>query len=126
MTSEDKANKTKGNPARSEDKMMLEKPKKIMTQPLPQILDEIENSITLADEAAKNAREAAEEARKAGEKAANEAARVASEAIARVEQIAKNALQLAELLNSALTEAAVTLEKRLSEKPHAAGRSTSK
>ena len=35
--------------------------KKIMTKPLPQILDEIEDSIKLADEAAKNAREAAEE-----------------------------------------------------------------
>jgi len=42
------------------------KPKKIMTQPLPQILDEIEGSIRLANEAAKNAREAAEQARKAG------------------------------------------------------------
>ena len=94
-----------------------EKPKKIMTQPLPQILDEIESSIRLADEAAKNAREAAEEARKAGEKAAKEAERVASEAIARVEKIAKNALQLAELLNSAVTEAAGVLEKRLSKKP---------
>ena len=93
-----------------------EKPKKIMTQPLPQILDEIENSIRLADEAAKNAREAAEEARKAGEKAAKEAERVASEAIAKVERIAKDALQLAELLNSAVKEASSVLEKRLSKK----------
>jgi hypothetical protein len=93
-----------------------EKTKKIMTQPLPQILDEIESSIRLADEAARNAREAAEEARKAGEKAAKEAERVASEAIARVEKIAKSALQLAELLNSAVTEAAATLEKKLSKK----------
>ncbi len=87
--------------------------KKIMTKPLPQILDEIEDSIKLADEAAKSAREAAEEARKAGEKAASEAARVAAEAIAKVEQIAKNAMQLAELLNLAVTDAAVAMEKRL-------------
>ena len=93
-----------------------EKPKKIMTQPLPQILDEIENSIRLADEAAKNAREAAEEARKAGEEAAKEAERVASKAIARVEKIAKDALQLAELLNSAVKEASSIIEKRLGKK----------
>lgn len=92
-------------------------PAKILTKPLPQILDEIEDSIKLADEAAKDAREAAEEARKAGEKAANEAARVAAEAIARVEQVAKNAMELAELLNSAIVEAATTLEKRLPRKP---------
>jgi hypothetical protein len=92
------------------------KPKRIMVQPLPQILDDIENSITLADEAAKNAREAAEEARKAGEKAAREAARVAAEAISRVEQTAKSALQLAELLKATLTEAAAVIEKKLTGK----------
>ena len=91
--------------------------KKIMTKPLPQILDEIEDSIKLADEAARNAREAAEEARKAGEKAAREAARVTAEKIAKVEQIAKNAMQLAELLNSVVMEAVVAVEKRLSGKP---------
>ncbi len=115
MVNENKPDKATKKPTQREDKMMLreEKTKKIMTQPLPQILDEIEDSIRLADEAAKNAREAAEEARKAGEKAANEAARVAAAAISRVEQIAKNALQLAELLNSAVTEAAVAIEKKL-------------
>lgn len=91
-------------------------PEKIMVKPLPQILDEIEDSIKLADTAAKDARAAAEEARKAGEKAANEAARVAAKAISKVEQVAKNALQLAELINLALTEAVNTLEKRLSKK----------
>lgn len=90
--------------------------KKIMTKPLPQILDEIEDSIRLADEAAKDAREAAEKARKAGEKAASEAARVATEAISRVEEIAKNAMQLAELLNLAVMDAVVAVEKRLSRK----------
>ena len=90
--------------------------RKIMTKPLPEILDELEDSIKLADEAAKSAREAAEEARKAGEKAAGEAARVATEAIAKVEQIASNAMQLAELLNLALTDAVVAVDKRLSRK----------
>lgn len=102
--------------SQEEVKVSKEEKPKIMTQPLPQILDEIEASIRLANEAAKDARQAAEEARKAGEKAAGEAARVAAEAIGRVEQIAKDAKQLAELLNSALIEAATGLEKRLSGK----------
>jgi hypothetical protein len=92
------------------------KPKKIMTQPLPQILDEIEDSIRLANDAAKNARDAANEARKAGEKAANEAARVAAEKISKVEQSANNALQQIELVKSALLEATAAIEKKLSGK----------
>jgi hypothetical protein len=90
--------------------------KKIMTKPLPQILDEIEDSIRLADEAAKNARDAAVEVRKAGDKAVNEAARVANERIEKVEQIANNALQLAELLKSAVMDGVAVVDKRLSEK----------
>jgi hypothetical protein len=90
--------------------------KKIMTQPLPQILDEIEDSIRLANEAAKDARQAAEEARKAGEKAANEAARVTAEKIFKVEQMAKNAMQQAELLKLAIMDAVAAIEKRLSGK----------
>ena len=90
--------------------------KKIMTKPLPQILDEIEDSIKLANEAAKSAKEAAEQARKAGEKAAGEAARVATEKIAKVEQKADNAMQLAELLKVAVMEAATAIEKRISGK----------
>ena len=90
---------------------------KILTKPLPQILDEIEDSIKLADDAVKNAREAAEEARKAGEKAAKDATRAANDAIAEVEQTSKNAMQLAELIKSAVMEAAGVLEKKLSGKP---------
>ena len=86
---------------------------RIMTEPLPRILDEIEDSINAANEAARDARQAAEEARKAGEKAASEAARVATEAIGRVEKVAKNALQLAELVNLAVMEAATAAQKRL-------------
>jgi hypothetical protein len=90
--------------------------RKIMTKPLPQILDEIEDSIRLADEAAKNAREAAVEARKAGDKAFGEATKVANERIDKVERIAKNALQLAELLKLAVMDGVATVDKRLSEK----------
>ena len=90
--------------------------RKIMTKPLPQILDEIEDSISLADEAAKNAREAAVEARKAGDRAFSEATKIANERIDKVEQIAKNALQLAELLKLAVTDGVTTVDKRLSGK----------
>lgn len=106
----DKPAETGGTAARQD------MPKAIMTKPLPQILDEIEDSIRLADEAAKNARQAAEEARRAGEKAAGEAARVAAQAISKVEKTANNAVQLAELLKSTLLEATALLEKRLSGK----------
>jgi hypothetical protein len=92
------------------------KPKKIMVQPLPQILDEIDDSIRLANEAAVDARKAAEEARRAGEKAASEAARVAAEAISKVQKTAEDALALARLLNSAVIEMAQGLEKKLTTK----------
>ena len=95
---------------------MKPKPKKIMTQPLPQILDEIDDSIRLANEAAADARKAALEARRAGEKAASEAARVAAEAISRVQKTADEALALARLLNSTLREMAAGVEKKLSNK----------
>ncbi|MBI2832132.1 MAG: hypothetical protein HYX79_07745 [Chloroflexi bacterium] len=91
-------------------------PSKIMTKPLPAILDEIEDSIRAADAAAKDARSAAEEARRAGEKAASEAARVAAEAIGKVEQVANEALRLSRLLESTLMQAATGIEKRLAEK----------
>jgi len=95
---------------------MVDETRKIMTKPLPQILDEIEDSIRLVNEAAKSARDAAEAARKAGEKAAGEAARVAAEKIARVEQKADKAMQLAELLKLAVMEAATAVGARLSGK----------
>ncbi len=117
MARDDKPRRANIDPTPMENKSVGEvKPKKIMTEPLPQILDEIEDSIISANEAAKDARKAAEEARQAGEKAANEAARVAAEAISRVEKTAKDALELARLLNSAIVEAATGLEKKLSRR----------
>ncbi len=105
------------NSGQAEEKMASEiKTQKIMVKPLPAILDEIEESINSANDAAKDARKAAEEARLAGEKAANEAARVAAQAIARVEAVAKQALELAQLLNATLMEAATGVEKKLSGK----------
>lgn len=93
-----------------------EKNRKIMTKPLPQILDEIEDSIRLADEAAKNARDAALEARQAGEKAFNEATKIADKRIAEVEQIAREARQLSELLRVALMDSIRAVDKRLVQK----------
>jgi hypothetical protein len=90
-----------------------EKNRKIMTKPLPQILDEIEDSIRLADEAAKNARDAALEARQAGERAFDEATKIADKRIAEVEQIAKEARQLSELLRVAVTDGIKAIDKRL-------------
>ena len=114
MAKENKAKEMKESPAQTGNIASGEvKPKRIMTEPLPQILDEIEDSIRLANEAAKDARKAAEEARKAGETAAGEAARVASEAIGRVEKVANEALQLAKLLKVAILESAGALQKRL-------------
>jgi len=89
--------------------------KKILTKPLPQILDEIEESIKSADEAAKNAREASIEARQAGDRAFTEATRVANERIDKVELIAKNALQLAELIKMALVNGMLATNNALSE-----------
>jgi fructose-1,6-bisphosphatase len=62
------------------------KTRKIMTKPLPQILDELVDS----------------------NKSTNER-------IDRVEQIAQNALQLAELLKLAMTEGNSAIDKRLSQ-----------
>ena len=92
------------------------KTRKIMTKPLPQILDEIEDSIRLADEAAKNARDAALGARQAGEKAFDEATKIANERIAEVEQIARDARQLSELLRLAVMDGIKAIDKRLSQK----------
>ena len=74
-----------------------DKSRKIMTKPLPQILDEIEDSIRKADEAAKTARDAALEARQATE----------------VEQIAKNALELVESLKEAMIDRIAAINRRL-------------
>lgn len=71
---------------------------KIMMQPLPKILDELEKSLSLANEAAKDARKAAEEARKAGEKAAEEATAIATmkaeEAISKLGSVPKMVRQI--------------------------------
>jgi hypothetical protein len=64
---------------------------KIMTKPLPEILDELENyikrveeAVELAQAAAKDSRDAADMAKEAGEKAAEAAKKAAEAAVAKV------------------------------------------
>ncbi len=64
---------------------------KIMTKPLPEILDELENyikrveeAVRLAQAAAKDSRDAADMAKEAGEKAAEAAKKAAEAAVAKV------------------------------------------
>jgi hypothetical protein len=98
------------------------KPKKIMTIPLPQILDEIEDSITLANEAAMDARQAAEEARRAGEKAAEAVKKAAEAAVSKVRDEALKSIEAlgikvdAELnvLKEKATREALALDKAFS------------
>ncbi|MEN8614401.1 hypothetical protein ABFB09_03815 [Dehalogenimonas sp. THU2] len=90
---------------------------RIMSKPLPQILDEIDDSIRLADAAAKTARDAAAAAQLAGEKAAGEAARVAAEHIAKVQAIADEALALAKQIRAALQESSSSLQDKLASTP---------
>jgi len=70
------------------------KARKIMTKPLPQILDELMDSN-----------------------------KIANERIDRVEQIAQNALRLAELLKLAMTEGTSAIDKRLFQEAQAKDKS---
>jgi len=72
---------------------------KIMTKPLPQILDDLEDytkrldeSLRLAHAAAKESREAAAQAKEAGEKAAETARKAAEAAVAKVREEAARAV----------------------------------
>ena len=96
-------------------------PRKIMTKPLPQILDEIEESIKSADEAASQARKAAAEAQTAVEKAVSEATKNANERVIEAERIAREAMKLAESVKQALLSGTVAVTKRLSEEPFDTG-----
>jgi hypothetical protein len=71
---------------------------KIMTKPLPEILDELENyikrveeAVRLAQGAAKDSRAAADMAKQAGEKAAEAAKKAADAAVAKVREEAARA-----------------------------------
>jgi F0F1-type ATP synthase membrane subunit b/b' len=75
---------------------MAEETPKILTKPLPQILDEMDVNIKLAAEAVRRAEEAASAA-----KGAKEAAEAATkEAIRKAEEMAAGARQIAEATNA--------------------------
>ena len=98
---------------------------KIMTTPLPQILDELEDYIRRVEEATKKAEQATIEAHKAageaklaGEKAAGEAARVAEEKISQVQdRLLDNINSLSRELGEvrSLAEEALTTAKLAAE-----------
>lgn len=88
---------------------------KIMTKPLPEILDELENYIKRVEEAvrearaaAKDAREAAAQAKLSGEKAADAAKKAADAAVAEVRDEAARA-------NEAMNVRVTDLEAELNE-----------
>ncbi len=94
------------------------KESKIMTMPLPQILEELEDYIRRVEEATKKAEQAtieahkaAEEAKLAGEKAAGEAAKVAKEKIGETEdRLRLEVVSVRELAEEALTTAKSAVE----------------
>jgi hypothetical protein len=87
---------------------------KIMTKPLPEILDELENyikrveeAVRLAQGAAKEARSAADMAKQAGEEAAGAARKAAEAAVAKVRDEAAKA---ADALNDRILELSERLD----------------
>lgn len=95
---------------------------KILTTPLPNILDELAEAIRrveeaqrLAQEAAAQAKEALVEARQAGVKTA-EQTRVLAESMARIERIALDGKETAELVGKALMEGSDVALRRLASK----------
>jgi flagellar biosynthesis/type III secretory pathway protein FliH len=103
------------NPRKPTDESveMEDKLPKIMTKPLPEILDELENyiqrveeAVKLAQAAAKDSREAADMAKESGEKAAEAARKAAEAAVAKVREEAARA---ADALGDRITEVSENL-----------------
>jgi len=115
---------------------------KILTKPLPQILDEMDANIKAAAEAAAQAQEAArlakaaageatsasieaaeraEEARKAGEKAAEDATQAAAEAAAKAEDTARAAQKAAEEAAPPVSSTSGPQGKPITKKPQPGG-----
>jgi len=89
----------KGKKGYQEPEEIAVKQPKIMTKPLPEILDELENYIMRVEEAvkqaqaaAKESKEAAAQARLSGEKAAEAAKKAAEAAVAKVKEEAAKAV----------------------------------
>jgi len=95
---------------------------KIMTKPLPQILDELENyiqrvedAVKLARAAAKDSRSAADQAKESGEKAAEAARKAAEAAVAKVRE---EAARRADALNDRISEVSENLDSLIDKVKH--------
>jgi flagellar biosynthesis/type III secretory pathway protein FliH len=87
---------------------------KIMTKPLPMILDELEDyirrveeAVKIAQAAARDSREAAAQAKESGEKAAEAAKKAAEAAVAKVRE---EAARKADALNDRISEVSENLD----------------
>jgi len=95
---------------------------KIMTKPLPMILDELEDyikrvevAVKLAQAAARDSRAAAESARESGEKAADAAKKAAEAAVAKVRD---EAARKADALNDRISEVSGDLDNLMDKVKH--------
>ena len=93
---------------------------KIMTLPLPQILDELEGYIRRVEEAVKQAQDAARESREAamqaqvsGEKAAEAARNAADAAVAKVQEESANAIKALDIRVSGVESGLKELEEKV-------------
>ncbi len=113
----------KGTEGSQDPAKMEERQPKIMTEPLPQILDDLEGYIRRVEEAVKQAqaaardsREAAAQARVSGEKAAEAARKAAEVAVAKVrEEAAKAVANLGTRVSSLEMEINTLKEKATQE-----------
>ena len=87
---------------------------KIMTKPLPEILDELENyihrveeAVKMAQSAAKDSRAAADQAKESGERAAEAARKAAQAAVAKVRE---EAARRADALDDRIAEVSENLD----------------
>jgi len=108
---------------------MEEKQPKIMTKPLPEILDELEDyikrvetAVKQAQAAAKESREAAAQAKISGEKAAEAAKKAAEAAVAKVKEEAAKAVDTLGLRASATESELNTLKEKVNQEALAVDR----
>jgi uncharacterized phage infection (PIP) family protein YhgE len=114
--------------SREPEKMEV-KQAKIMTLPLPQILDELESYIRRVEEAvkqaqtaAKDSREAADQAKVSGEKAAEAARKAAEAAVAKVKEEAAKAVDTLGVRVSGIESELNTLKDKVSQEALAVDR----
>ncbi|MFC1994871.1 hypothetical protein ACFLVK_00480, partial [Chloroflexota bacterium] len=101
--------KSEGNQPQKERAALEERQAKIMTKPLPQILDEleeyigrVEEAVKLAQSAAGESKEAATQAKTSGEKAADAAQKAAESAVVQVKEEAARAIDALDIRVSGL------------------------